>query len=82
MIRAVQQARRTAGLDVADRIGLTIAATPAAQAAMRAYTELIARETLATKLELADAAALDGDPAAGEPVPVGDGESVRVRVTA
>ncbi|MGH3405728.1 MAG: isoleucine--tRNA ligase [Streptosporangiaceae bacterium] len=82
VIRAVQQARRTAGLDVADRIALTIAATPAAQAAMRAHQELIARETLATRLELADAAALDGDPAAGEPVPVGDGESVRVRVTA
>jgi isoleucyl-tRNA synthetase len=76
VIRAVQQARRTAGLDVSDRIRLIIAGTPAAQAAMRAHRELIAGETLATELELADADALDG-----EPVQVGDGESVRVRIT-
>src|SRR6185437_2944778 len=82
VIRAVQQARRTAGLDVADRIRLTIAGTPAAQAAMRAHSELIARETLATELALADADALDGDPAAGDPVQVGDGESIRVLLTA
>ena len=35
VIRVVQQARRTAGLDVSDRIGLVLAGTPAAQAAMR-----------------------------------------------
>jgi isoleucyl-tRNA synthetase len=82
VIRAVQQARRSAGLDVSDRISLTIAATPAAREAMLAHRELIARETLATAVELADAGALDDDPAAGEPTTVGDSEPVRIRVAA
>jgi isoleucyl-tRNA synthetase len=82
VVRAVQQARRTAGLDVSDRIGLAIAATPAARAALRAHQQLIAGETLATAVELVEAAALDDDPLAGEPTPVGDDESVRIRVTA
>ena len=80
VVRAVQQARRAAGLGVSDRIGLTIAATPAAQQAVRAHQQLIARETLATSVELAGPAALDGDPSAGPPTPVGDGESVRIRL--
>jgi isoleucyl-tRNA synthetase len=80
VIRVVQQARRTAGLDVSDRIGLVLAGTPAAQAAMRAHQPLIARETLASSVELGPAAALDDDPRAGEPAQVGDGESVRVRL--
>jgi isoleucyl-tRNA synthetase len=82
VIRAVQQARRSAGLDVSDRISLTIAATPAAREAMLAHRELIARETLATAVELADAGALDDDPAAGEATTVGDSEPVRIRVAA
>jgi isoleucyl-tRNA synthetase len=81
VIRAVQQARRTAGLDVSDRIGLAVAGAPAAVAAMAAHRDLIASETLATSVELLPAAALDDDPAAGGPVPVGDGETVRIRVT-
>jgi isoleucyl-tRNA synthetase len=81
VVRAVQQARRTAGLDVSDRIRLTVAGTPAARAAMAAHRDLIAGETLAAELDLADAAALDGDPAAGDPVTVGDGESVRIRLS-
>ena len=80
VIRAVQQARRSAGLEVSDRIRLTIAAGPAASAAMRAYSELITAETLATGLELAGAAALDSDPDATGPVQVGDGEQVRIRI--
>jgi len=77
----VQQARRSAGLDVSDRIRLVIAGSPAAREAMRAHEQLIARETLATSVQLAAAADLDGDPAAGQPVPVGDGESVRIALT-
>jgi len=50
-------------------------------AAMTAHHDLITGETLATGLELLPAPALDGDPAAGDPVTVGDGETVRIRVT-
>jgi isoleucyl-tRNA synthetase len=81
VVRAVQQARRAAGLGVSDRISLTIAGTPAAQQAVREHQQLIARETLATAVELAGPAALDGDESAGPPTPVGDGESVRIRLT-
>jgi len=81
VIRAVQQARRSAGLEVSDRIGLTIAGSPAARAAMQAHRELISAETLATGLELAEAGQLDDDPAATAPVTVGDGEPVRIRIT-
>jgi isoleucyl-tRNA synthetase len=80
VIRAVQQARRAAGLDVTDRIGLAVAGSPAAVAAMAAHRGLIARETLATSVDLLDAAALEQDPGAGDPVSVGDGEVVRIRV--
>ena len=80
-VRAVQQARRAAGLGVSDRISLTIAATPAAQQALRAHQQLITGETLAETLELVGPAALDEDPLAGPPTPVGDGESVRIRLT-
>jgi isoleucyl-tRNA synthetase len=82
VVRAVQQARRAAGLEVSDRISLAVAGTPAARDAVAAHRELIASETLATALDLVEAAALDDDPLASEPVPVGDGESVRIRVTA
>jgi isoleucyl-tRNA synthetase len=82
VVRAVQQARRAAGLDVSDRIGLVIAGSAAAQDSMRAHQQLIAGETLATAVEFTGPAGLDGDPQAGEPVPVGDGESVRIRITA
>jgi isoleucyl-tRNA synthetase len=78
VIRAVQQARRTAGLGVSDRIRLTIASTPAARHAIRAHEQLIANETLATLIELVGVGALDGEPLVGEPTPVGDSESVQI----
>ena len=82
VVRAVQQARRAAGFEVSDRISLAVAGTPAARAALAAHQQLIASETLATTLDLVEATALDGDPLASEPTAVGDGESVRIRVTA
>ncbi|HUZ25757.1 MAG TPA: isoleucine--tRNA ligase [Streptosporangiaceae bacterium] len=81
VVRAVQQARRAAGFEVSDRISLAVAGTPAARAALAAHQQLIASETLATTLDLVEATALDGDPLASEPTAVGDGESVRIRVT-
>jgi isoleucyl-tRNA synthetase len=82
VVRAVQQARRAARLEVSDRISLAVAGTPAAREAMAEYQQLIASETLATTVELLEESALDDDPLASEPVAVGDGESARIRVSA
>ncbi|WP_024355888.1 isoleucine--tRNA ligase [Leucobacter chironomi] len=46
-IRAVQEARKNAGLDVSDRIVLALNATPDHANALEAHAELIAAETLA-----------------------------------
>ena len=55
LVRAVQQARRDAGLEVGDRIALTISADAAAADAARTHADLIRRETLATSLEIREA---------------------------
>jgi isoleucyl-tRNA synthetase len=52
VIRAVQQARKDAGLEVSDRIALTIHGDELAVAAVSTHQELIAAETLATALEV------------------------------
>ena len=76
VVRVVQQARREAGLEVADRIALTVAAAPAVQDAVRAHEGVVTHETLATTLTLV-AALPDGF--AGI---VGDGAAITVRVVA
>jgi isoleucyl-tRNA synthetase len=81
VIRAVQQARRAAGLAVTDRISLVIAGSAAAQDALRAHRDLVAGETLAEAVDLVAAGGLDTDPQAGEPVTAGDGETVRIRLS-
>ncbi|MGH3548147.1 MAG: DUF5915 domain-containing protein, partial [Pseudonocardiaceae bacterium] len=74
LVRVVQQARRQAGLDVADRIALTVDAPAEALAAAREHEQLIVGEVLARRVDYA-------------PVPdgfagvVGDGLEVRVAVT-
>ncbi|MDQ2792214.1 MAG: isoleucine--tRNA ligase [Pseudonocardiales bacterium] len=74
LVRVVQQARRKAGLDVTDRIVLTVDAPAAALAAAREHEQLIAGEVLARRIDYA-------------PVPdgfagiVGDGLEVRVAAT-
>ena len=60
LVRAVQQARRDAGLDVSDRIALTVAGSDAVQAAARTHEQLITDETLATSFEVV--AGADGEP--------------------
>jgi isoleucyl-tRNA synthetase len=50
LVRAVQQARRDAGLEVSDRIVLTIVASSDVADAARAHQDLIAAETLATSV--------------------------------
>ena len=60
LVRAVQQARRDAGLDVSDRIALTIGGSDAVVAAARNHEALITEETLATSFEVV--AGVDGEP--------------------
>jgi isoleucyl-tRNA synthetase len=75
VIRVVQQARREAGLNVTDRIGLVVEASPDVAAAVEAHRDFVASETLATSVELGPA----GESAhAGE---AGEGDTVRVAVT-
>ncbi|MGI9825180.1 isoleucine--tRNA ligase [Agromyces sp. Marseille-Q5079] len=52
VVRAVQEARKGAGLEVGDRIALTLTLDAASQAAVEAHRELITGETLATSLEV------------------------------
>jgi isoleucyl-tRNA synthetase len=75
VVRLVQQARRNAGLDVSDRIALTLDAPPPTLEAVRTHERFVAGEVLATAVEYA---------AVPEPVhtgDVGDGSTVRVAVT-
>jgi isoleucyl-tRNA synthetase len=51
-IRAVQEARKKAGLDVSDRIVLGLNAGPAHARALEAHADLIAGETLAVELSI------------------------------
>jgi isoleucyl-tRNA synthetase len=52
VIRAVQQARRDAGLAISDRISLQLAGDEGVRAAVEAYADLIKAETLSTQLDL------------------------------
>ena len=55
VVRAVQQARRDAGLDVSDRIVVDVTASAAVADAARTHAALIERETLATTLAVHEA---------------------------
>ena len=59
MIRSVQQARRDAGLEVTDRMRLSLAAPLAVVAAVEAHRELIAAETLAVEVAFTVASGTD-----------------------
>ncbi len=79
VIRAVQQARRDAGLDVSDRISLTVSGDDDVWAATVAHQELIMLETLATQFGSAGSAhALPEDQ--GVEAVVGDNQPVRILV--
>ena len=75
VIRAVQQARKAAGLEVSDRIALEIGGTAGVLDAARVHRDLLADETLATEVVIEDQPLPDGVP---ELVALGDGERVRV----
>jgi len=55
LVRTIQQARREAGLDVSERIVLTIAGPADVLAAARTHESLVAAETLATSVSFEDA---------------------------
>ena len=74
LVRVVQQARRDAGLDVSDRVELTVGGPEEVRDAVRAHQEFLAGEVLARRVTLVDG--LDG----GFPGVVGDGVAVAVRV--
>ncbi|MFC6287924.1 isoleucine--tRNA ligase [Nocardioides sp. GCM10027113] len=74
LVRAVQQARRDAGLEVSDRITLTIGGSEAVAEAARTHEALITGETLATSFTVTT------EGAAGAGVVVGDGETATVKV--
>ncbi|MDT7724653.1 MAG: isoleucyl-tRNA synthetase [Actinomycetota bacterium] len=73
LVRVVQQARRDAGLDVADRIDLTVDAPDEVVKAAQAHEKFIAAETLAFTVSYDD---VDG----GSTGAVGEGVKVTVRV--
>jgi isoleucyl-tRNA synthetase len=80
IVRAVQQARREAGLDVSDRISLTVLGDQQVWEATVAHQSLIVEETLAT--QFGSAPDLNALPAALPTVDavVGDGQAVRILV--
>ena len=57
VVHAVQNARKEAGLDVEDRISLALGGDDDLLAAVRAHEDYVTGETLATSLDLGDAAA-------------------------
>ncbi|MCL2090459.1 MAG: DUF5915 domain-containing protein [Micrococcales bacterium] len=56
--RAVQDARKAAGLDVSDRIGLTLTVPDDHVADVRKHREFVAAETLAVSLDVVPGATL------------------------
>ncbi len=54
LVRAVQQARKEAGLDVSDRIALVVGGSGPVQAAASEFKALITGETLATSYDVTD----------------------------
>ncbi|GAB3034741.1 isoleucine--tRNA ligase [Parafrigoribacterium mesophilum] len=67
LVRAIQDARKAAGLDVSDRIAATVIADVDSVAAIKAHRALIQRETLSTRLGVDTAEPLPTTP----PVTVG-----------
>ncbi|GAA2894732.1 isoleucine--tRNA ligase [Pseudonocardia halophobica] len=78
VVRAVQQARRDAGLEVSDRIALTLDAPEPVLDAVRAHEAFVACEVLATSVAYAELAEPTGT--GGVSDPSGNNAEVRVAV--
>ncbi|KLO62957.1 isoleucine--tRNA ligase [Dermacoccus sp. PE3] len=79
VVRAVQQARRDAGLDISDRISLTVTGDDEVWGATVAHQDLIMRETLAVQFGSAGAAHQLPE-GVGTEAEVGDKQKVRIVV--
>ena len=79
VVRAVQQARRDAGLDISDRISLTVTGDDEVWQATVTHQQLIMEETLATQFGSAGSAHQlpEGQ---GVEATVGDGQAIRILV--
>jgi isoleucyl-tRNA synthetase len=75
VVRAIQQARKDAGLDVSDRITTTVSGVASVLEAVRTHSDYVATETLTTSLLFVDAALGDG-----VGVDVGDEQRVSIDV--
>ena len=75
VVRAVQQARRDAGLEVSDRISLQVAGGAAVVAAVEAHADLIRTETLAASMDVSER------PLGPEAVDIGDKQQVALAVS-
>jgi isoleucyl-tRNA synthetase len=77
IVHAVQAARRAAGLDVSDRVALTLDGDGALLAAAREHERHLASEVLAVSVAYAP---VDAEQATGEPVTI-DGLALRLALT-
>jgi isoleucyl-tRNA synthetase len=77
LVRAVQQARRDAGLDVSDRIDLIVGGSEALRIAAEAHRNMVATETLATTYWVGTENEF-GELNSGSDVPLADGEHATV----
>lgn len=75
VIRAIQQERKNAGLEVSDRIQTVLEVDEVAGDAIRAHQDLIASETLSLSIELTELADTEGTLA------VGENSKIRVKVS-
>ncbi|MGI8457719.1 MAG: isoleucine--tRNA ligase [Propionibacteriaceae bacterium] len=76
VVRAVQQGRRDAGLEVGDRIALRLSGDVNVRAALHTHAGLITAETLATSLDVVETV-----PADATTVAVGAGQRVNLALT-
>jgi isoleucyl-tRNA synthetase len=72
-IRLIQQARKDAGLDVSDRIKLSVSGSASVLAAVAAHRELVMSETLALELDASEVELSEGSE-------LGDGQLIAVSV--
>jgi len=73
LIRGIQNARKETGLEVTDRIALTISGDEDLRAALDRFDQLVAEETLAVKIEWASQAS-------GTPVEAGEEKTWTVKL--